>query len=176
MRRLLGGRRLVILRGICSRGILRGIAGVHLALGVLNRLLKGSRRGASSILTLVSQRRKSRALSRKGIVDLSAVVGVGSLGAAGSLACSDRSGGISLSLAVRLLALTERLLLKLLAFSPFLADFLELFGGALGAMRLHRDMGVQVVERAVRFFAAVESALVHALNLLVTPPRPLMLR
>ena len=49
------------------------------------------------------------------------------------------------------------------------------FRRALLAVRLHRNVRVQVVERSVRLFATVPTALVHPLNFLVAPPRPLVL-
>lgn len=49
------------------------------------------------------------------------------------------------------------------------------FWSAFGAVRLHRDVRVQVVESAIRLLAAVPAALVHALNLLVATTGPLVL-
>lgn len=49
------------------------------------------------------------------------------------------------------------------------------FGSALGAMRLHRNVRVQVVECSICLLAAVPTALVHALNLLVASARALVL-
>jgi hypothetical protein len=49
------------------------------------------------------------------------------------------------------------------------------FRSALRAVRLHRDVGVQVVQRAVGLLAAVPAALVHALDLLVASARALVL-
>lgn len=43
------------------------------------------------------------------------------------------------------------------------------------AMRLHGDMGIQVVECAVGLLTAVPAALVHALDLFVTATRALVL-
>jgi hypothetical protein len=48
-------------------------------------------------------------------------------------------------------------------------------GSALGAMALHGDVGIEMVQGTIGLFAAVIAALVHALNLLITPPRTLML-
>lgn len=42
-------------------------------------------------------------------------------------------------------------------------------------MGLHCDMGVQVVKRPIRLLTPIPSALVHALNFLVSSPRPLVL-
>ena len=42
-------------------------------------------------------------------------------------------------------------------------------------MRLHCDVRVQVVERAIRLFAAVPTALVHALDFFVASSRSLVL-
>lgn len=42
-------------------------------------------------------------------------------------------------------------------------------------MRLHRYVCVQVVERAIRLLASVPAALVHSLDLFVSPPRSLVL-
>lgn len=49
------------------------------------------------------------------------------------------------------------------------------FRSAFLAVRLHRDVGVQVVECAVSLFAAVPATLVHALDLLVATSGALML-
>lgn len=49
------------------------------------------------------------------------------------------------------------------------------FWGSLGAVRLHRHVRVQMVERAVRFFAAIPPALVHALYFFISAPRSLVL-
>lgn len=49
------------------------------------------------------------------------------------------------------------------------------FGGALLSMRLHSHMRIQVIQSSVRLFAAVPSALVHALNLLIAAARSLVL-
>lgn len=48
-------------------------------------------------------------------------------------------------------------------------------GNALLAMRLHGDVGVQVVESAVSLLATVPATLVHALDLLVPTARSFML-
>lgn len=45
----------------------------------------------------------------------------------------------------------------------------------LRSMALHRDMCVEVIERAVTLQAALPAALVYSLNLLVSPSRPLPL-
>lgn len=42
-------------------------------------------------------------------------------------------------------------------------------------MRLHRDVGIQMVERAISLFAALPSALIHALDLFIAPARTLVL-
>ena len=49
------------------------------------------------------------------------------------------------------------------------------FRSALRTVRLHRDMRIEMVERAVGFLATVVSALVHALDLFVPPARSLVL-
>jgi hypothetical protein len=49
------------------------------------------------------------------------------------------------------------------------------FRGALSAVRLHRDVGIEMVEGAVGLLAALPAALVHALDLLVAAARALML-
>lgn len=49
------------------------------------------------------------------------------------------------------------------------------FGHPLRAMRLHSDMGVQMVQCAVGLLAAVPAALVHALDLLIASARSLVL-
>lgn len=42
-------------------------------------------------------------------------------------------------------------------------------------MALHGDVGVEVIKRPVRLLTTVPTALVHALNLLIPPPRSLVL-
>jgi hypothetical protein len=42
-------------------------------------------------------------------------------------------------------------------------------------MRLHRHMGVEVVQCAIGLLASIVATLVHALNLLVASPGPLVL-
>lgn len=42
-------------------------------------------------------------------------------------------------------------------------------------MRLHRDMGIQMIERAICLLTPLPSTLVHALNLFIAPARSLML-
>ena len=49
------------------------------------------------------------------------------------------------------------------------------FRSSLCTMGLHCDMGIEMVESTIGLFAAVPSALVHALNLLVPPSGALML-
>jgi len=49
------------------------------------------------------------------------------------------------------------------------------FWGSLLTVRLHCDMRIEMVQGAVGFFASVPATLVHALNLLVTPARSLVL-
>lgn len=49
------------------------------------------------------------------------------------------------------------------------------FWRSLRAVRLHRHVRVEMVERSVRLFAAVPPTLVHALNLLVPPTGSLVL-
>lgn len=49
------------------------------------------------------------------------------------------------------------------------------FRSALRAMRLHGDVGIEMVQSAIRLLAAIPATLVHSLDLLVSPPRPLML-
>jgi hypothetical protein len=49
------------------------------------------------------------------------------------------------------------------------------FWGSLCAVRLHRDVRVQVVQRSVGLLATIPATLVHAFNLLVTPARTLVL-
>ena len=49
------------------------------------------------------------------------------------------------------------------------------FWGALRSMRLHCDVSIQVVQGAVGLLATVPSALVHALNLLVSATWTLVL-
>lgn len=49
------------------------------------------------------------------------------------------------------------------------------FWSALGAMGLHRDMRVQVIQGAVCLLAALESTFVHAFDFLVAASRALML-
>jgi hypothetical protein len=47
---------------------------------------------------------------------------------------------------------------------------------SLLTVRLHSNMSVQVVQSTVSFLATVPAALVHALNIYVSPPRSLVLR
>lgn len=49
------------------------------------------------------------------------------------------------------------------------------FGSSLLSMRLHGDVGIEMVQSAVGLFATVPATLVHALNLLVSSSRTLML-
>jgi len=49
------------------------------------------------------------------------------------------------------------------------------FRSALRAVPLHCHMGIEMVQRAVSLLAALPAALIHALNLLVPPPGPLVL-
>jgi hypothetical protein len=49
------------------------------------------------------------------------------------------------------------------------------FWSALLTMRLHRDVRVQMIERAIGLLAPVPPTLVHALDLFVAPARSLML-
>lgn len=79
--------------------------------------------------------------------------------------------GRTLSLFV---SLSLRLFLLLLGL-PLLADFFELFGSALRAMRLHRNVRVQMVQGAVGLLATVPTALVHALNLFIPSAGSLVL-
>jgi len=49
------------------------------------------------------------------------------------------------------------------------------FGSSFGAVRLHRHVSVQMIERAICLFAAIPTTLVHPLNLFVTPSGTLVL-
>lgn len=49
------------------------------------------------------------------------------------------------------------------------------FRSALRAMRLHRDVSVQMVERAICLLASIPATLVHALDLFISPARALVL-
>jgi hypothetical protein len=49
------------------------------------------------------------------------------------------------------------------------------FRSALLTMRLHRDVRVQMIERAIGLLAPVPATLVHALDLFIAPTRSLML-
>lgn len=49
------------------------------------------------------------------------------------------------------------------------------FWSALLAMRLHSNVSIQMIKCAVGLLAAIPSALVHALNLLITSPGTLVL-
>ena len=42
-------------------------------------------------------------------------------------------------------------------------------------MALHGNVGIEMVQGTVRLLAAIPAALVHSLNLLITPARPLVL-
>jgi hypothetical protein len=46
---------------------------------------------------------------------------------------------------------------------------------ALLSVTLHCDMSIKVVERTIRLFATIPATLVHALDLLVSPARSLVL-
>lgn len=80
-----------------------------------------------------------------------------------------RVGAVSL-----LVSLACSFLLLLLGL-PLLADLLELFGSSLGAVRLHGDVRVQVVQSTIRLFTTVPAALVHALDFFVSPTWSLVL-
>lgn len=49
------------------------------------------------------------------------------------------------------------------------------FGGSLRAVRLHGDMCIQVVERAICLLATIPPALVHSLNFFISTARSLVL-
>jgi hypothetical protein len=49
------------------------------------------------------------------------------------------------------------------------------FWSTLGAVRLHCNMSIQMVERAIGFLATTPTTFVHALNLFVSPARTLVL-
>lgn len=49
------------------------------------------------------------------------------------------------------------------------------FGSSLLAVRLHGDVGVEMVQSAIGLFATIPAALVHALNLLVPSSGTLVL-
>jgi hypothetical protein len=49
------------------------------------------------------------------------------------------------------------------------------FGDTLLAVRLHCNVSIEMVQSTVRLLAAIPSALVHALDLLVSSTRPLVL-
>jgi len=66
------------------------------------------------------------------------------------------------------------LLLLLLRF-PLLADFLEFFRSALLAVRLHRDVRIQMVQSTVSLLATVPPTLVHAFNFFISPTWSLVL-
>lgn len=48
-------------------------------------------------------------------------------------------------------------------------------GGSLLSMRLHRDMGVEMVQGPVSLLAAIPPAFVHALDFFIPPAGSLML-
>lgn len=52
---------------------------------------------------------------------------------------------------------------------------LRTLGRPLGSMRLHGNMRIEVIQSAVSLFTAIPATLVHALNLLVSPPGALVL-
>jgi len=78
-------------------------------------------------------------------------------------------------LACALLFLLTRILLFLLLRLPLFANLFEFFWSAFLSVRLHGDVSVQMIQRSVRLFAAVPSALVHSLDLFVSPSRSFML-
>lgn len=49
------------------------------------------------------------------------------------------------------------------------------FWSALDAVRLHRNVRVQVVKSAVRLFASIPAAFVHSLNFFISSSRALVL-
>ena len=49
------------------------------------------------------------------------------------------------------------------------------FGSSLGAVRLHGDVRVQVVQSAIRLFTTVPAAFVHALNFFISSTWSLVL-
>ena len=49
------------------------------------------------------------------------------------------------------------------------------FRSALGAVRLHGHMGIEMIQGSVSLFTPIPSALVHALDLLVSSSRALVL-
>lgn len=52
---------------------------------------------------------------------------------------------------------------------------LHTFGSSLLSVRLHCDVGIQVVESTVGLFTAIPAALVHALNFLIASSGPFVL-
>jgi len=82
-----------------------------------------------------------------------------------------RLGGCTLSLLFSL-ALVVFLLLACL---PLLSDLLEFFGCSLLSVRLHRDMRIQMVERAICFLASIPAAFVHAFDFFVATSGTLVL-
>jgi len=84
-------------------------------------------------------------------------------------------GVTSLLLPLPLLISLARGLLFLFLGLPFLADLLEFFWRPLRAVRLHRNVSIQVIERSIRLFAAVPATLVHALDFFISPSRALVL-
>jgi hypothetical protein len=138
-----------------------------LLLGVVLELLDGT--AWSLVLTrnlsarLIADGRKlDRTTSLWSISRLSAVDGSLTIGRTGS-----STSAIFLSLTC--------VLILLLAGLPLLSDLLELFRSALGAVRLHGHMGIEMIQGSVSLFTPIPSALVHALDLLVSSSRALVL-
>jgi len=92
-------------------------------------------------------------------------------GAALGILAISRASSSSLAL----LVLLSLVLFLLLASLPLLSDFLELFRSTLVAVRLHSNMGIEMVQSAVCFFTSIPSTFVHALDFFVSSTRTLML-
>jgi hypothetical protein len=67
------------------------------------------------------------------------------------------------------------ILLLLLAGLPLLPDLLEFFRSSLGAVRLHSNVGIKVVQGAVCLLATVPTTLIHTLDFFITTSRTLVL-
>lgn len=95
--------------------------------------------------------------------------------AVGTLGITILRGCLSCSLTLALFILLALGLFLLLTLLPFFPNFFEFFRSALLSVALHCDVSIQMIQRAIRLLAAIPSALIHALDLFVSPARPLVL-
>jgi hypothetical protein len=100
-------------------------------------------------------------------LDRASLIGWGTVSRSLSFSWSGSSGTIIIGLA--------GILLFLLASLPLLTNFLEFFWSALVTVGLHGYMGIEMIQGTISLLAAVPSTLVHALDLLITTTRALVL-